>query len=253
MDNKELLNFKEIGNGYPVVFLHGYLESIEMWDYFNFDNSFRCILIDLPGHGNSKYESNSPISMLSMAENVIEIINHLRLKKYALVGHSMGGYIGLELKNLDTRCDKLVLLNSNFWEDSELKKKDRKRVAQIVQKNKDLFLYEAIPNLFSHPEKFNLEIRKIIDIAKQMSPDAIGQISIAMSKRNSFESKLESIKSHLLIIQGKEDSIVPLEKMEEALVEFPEIHFDVIDSGHMSHIENTLTTQKKIENFLIES
>ena len=253
MDKKELLNFKEIGNGYPVVFLHGYLESIEMWDYFNFDNSFRCILIDLPGHGNSKYESNSPISMLSMAENVIEIINHLRLKKYALVGHSMGGYIGLELKNLDTRCDKLVLLNSNFWEDSELKKKDRKRVAQIVQKNKDLFLYEAIPNLFSHPEKFNLEIRKIIDIAKQMSPDAIGQISIAMSKRNSFESKLESIKSHLLIIQGKEDSIVPLEKMEEALVEFPEIHFDVIDSGHMSHIENTLTTQKKIENFLIES
>lgn len=245
-----MLNFKEIGKGYPVVFLHGYLESIEMWDYFSFDNIFRCILIDLPGHGNSKFDSDSPISMLSMAENVIEVINHLGLENFALVGHSMGGYVGLELKNLDSRCEKLVLLNSNFWEDSELKKNDRKRVAQIVQKNKELFLYEAIPNLFSHPEKFNVEIREIIDTAKKMSPNSIGQISIAMSKRNSFESKLESIKSQLLIIQGKEDTIVPLVKMDEALVEFPEIHIEVIDSGHMSHIENTEVAQKIIEDFL---
>lgn len=224
-----------------------------MWDYFKFEKNFRCIQIDLPGHGKTKFDSDTPISMFSIAENVKDLIDQLEIEKYALVGHSMGGYIGLELKYLDTRCEKLILLNSNFWEDSELKKRDRLRVAQLVQKNKDLFLYEAIPNLFSHPEKFNLEIRKIIDTAKKMNPDAIGQISIAMSKRNSFESKLEQIISQLLIIQGKEDTIVPLEKMEETLITFPEVCFEVIESGHMSHIENTSTAQKIIEDFLVES
>lgn len=250
MNKNNLLNYIEVGDGYPVVFLHGYLESLEMWDYFNFQNSFRCVFIDLPGHGDSGFDNEFPTSMQSMAKKVMELVDHLGLERYALVGHSMGGYVGLELKYLDTRCEKLILLNSNFWEDSELKKKDRKRVAQIVQKNKDLFLYEAIPNLFSHPEKFNFEIRKIIDTAKNMSPDAIGQISIAMSKRNSFDSKIEMISPQLLIIQGNEDSIVPLEKMEESLSLHPEIRFEVIESGHMSHIENTLVTQNIIEDFL---
>lgn len=250
MKNNNLLNYREIGVGYPVVFLHGYLESLEMWDYFSFENSFRCIFIDLPGHGDSEIDIETPISMLSIAESVKDVIDQLGVQEYALVGHSMGGYVGLELKATDNRCDKLVLLNSNFWEDSDLKKKDRERVAQIVKKNKKLFLYEAIPNLFSHPEKFNLEVRKIIETAMKMSPEAIGQISIAMSKRNSFESKVEGMINQLLILQGSEDTIVPLEKMEEALSSFPEVRFEVINSGHMSHIENTLVTQKIIEDFL---
>lgn len=250
MDKLNILNYKIIGNGYPVVFLHGFLESLEMWNYFNFENNFTCILIDLPGHGNSKFENDSASSMSAMANEVSRIIDLLGIKEFGIVGHSMGGYVGLELLSQDLRAEKMVLLNSNFWDDSDLKKQDRLRVAEIVKKNKNLFLYEAIPNLFSHPEKFNSDVKKLIEDAKKMNAKAISASSIAMSKRKNFKSFLAKIESQLLIIQGESDTIVPYSKMKQELHQFPNISLKVIVGGHMAHIENTLDTQGIIEEFL---
>ena len=50
---KHKLNYRVSGNGYPVVFFHGFLESLSMWEQLNFKDSFRCIEIDFPGHGMS--------------------------------------------------------------------------------------------------------------------------------------------------------------------------------------------------------
>ena len=48
------LNYSIFGNGYPVVFLHGFLESNSMWDYLSLENlNVQCVLIELPGHGKS--------------------------------------------------------------------------------------------------------------------------------------------------------------------------------------------------------
>lgn len=250
MDNLNHLNYRVIGNGYPVVFLHGFLESLEMWSYFSLENNFKCILIDLPGHGKSELNRNMDLSMSSMASDVLDIIDSLSIKEFALVGHSMGGYVGLELIFQNDRCKKMVLLNSNFWEDTALKKLDRKRVAEIVKKNKSLFLYEAIPNLFNHPEQFNLAVKKLIEEAKLMDASAIGAASLAMANRKSFESKLSLIENKLLIIQGQFDTIVSLEQMNAALSLFPNVQLKVIESGHMAHIEKSIETEKLIEDFL---
>ena len=136
-----LLNYKQFGEGETVVFLHGFLESISMWENLSLESiHFQSILIDLPGHGKSKNEDNSPIpSMDYMANRVIDTLNQLGIKKYNVVGQSMGGYVALVLKKIDERCEKVVLLNSNFWGDSIEKQKDRVRVADIVFKNKNLF------------------------------------------------------------------------------------------------------------------
>jgi len=250
MDNLNHINHRVIGNGYPVIFLHGFLESLEMWSFFNLEEKFKCILIDLPGHGKTKLNPDATVSMSSMAKDVIKIIDLLELEEFSLVGHSMGGYVGLELIKQDDRCKKIVLLNSNFWEDSDLKRIDRQRVVEIVKKNKDLFLYEAIPNLFNDPEKFNSEIKTLIAEAKKMNAEAIGKISIAMSERKSFENYLQQIEQRLLIIQGQLDTIVPFDKMREALASFPNIQIEVTEGGHMAHIENTSEAQKIIEKFL---
>lgn len=250
MDNSELLNYRIIGNGCPVLFLHGFLESLEMWDYFSLENNFQCILIDLPGHGNSAHFSEAAKSMLSMASEVQKVMNELKLIECTVVGHSMGGYVGLELLELDQRCKKLVLLNSNFWQDSDLKKEDRKRVAEIVKKNKNLFLYEAIPNLFNHPEKHDEAIKKIISTAQNMEATTIGFASIAMAQRKSFENKLAELADKILLIQGEFDMIVPKEKMDEVLMMFPAVQIQYIKSGHMAHIEQTKMTQKVLEDFL---
>lgn len=250
MDNLDLLNYRVVGNGYPVVFLHGFLESIEMWNYFSFEADFQCILIDLPGHGNSSHFSEASSSMNLMAKEVQRVIGKLNFNKYSVVGHSMGGYIGLELKKMDQCCENLVLLNSNFWQDSDLKKEDRTRVAEIVKKNKNVFLYEAIPNLFNNPMVYDKDIKAIIATAINMEASTIGLVSLAMAERVGFENDLLSFSNKLLIVQGEFDTIVPKEKMDEALLNLPEIDFRCVKSGHMAHIEETEKTQLIISDFL---
>lgn len=253
MASSNLLNYRVIGDGYPVLFLHGFLESIEMWNYFSFENEFQCILIDLPGHGNSTSFKDEAKQMRLMALEVQKIVEHLELNEFAIVGHSMGGYVGLELQRLEQKCRKLVLLNSNFWEDSELKKVDRKRVAAIVRKNKSHFLYEAIPNLFNNPQIYDAEIKSLIEGAKKMNEVTIGDISLAMAQRQSFENELEAISNKLMIIQGAFDPIVPKEKMVEAVQNTPMLEVHFVESGHMAHIEQTVITKQIISKFIKRS
>lgn len=109
-----------------------------------------ALFIDLPGHGKSELLDQNP-SIHAMAQEVQKVLVHLDIQKFTIVGHSMGAYVGLELSQ-QPGFQKLILLNSNCWSDSEQKKQDRLRVAQLVQHAKSHFIREAIPNLFAEPQ-----------------------------------------------------------------------------------------------------
>ena len=242
------LYYRVSGNGHPVVFLHGFLESETMWDYLGFKDNFKMICFDLAGHGKSPLDLKQPLSMSSMANDVKIQLDKLDLESYCVVGHSMGGYVGAELMKMDERCSKLVLLNSNFWEDSEEKRKDRKRVAEVVVKNKDLFLYEAIPNLFAYPEKFNADVKQLIHEARKIASEFIASVSLAMSDRKDNTELVRERKEQILIIQGKEDPIVPKEKMKcknTMRLNYVELK----KCGHMAHIESSKETVRSLEEF----
>ncbi len=112
------------GSGPVLVFIHGFLESSTMWDVLPLKLiNHRCVFIDLPGHGKSALE-NTPEdpSICWMADQVISTLEELGINSFSIVGHSMGGYVALEVKRLIPGCRKVVLLNSNFWDDGEQKK-----------------------------------------------------------------------------------------------------------------------------------
>jgi pimeloyl-ACP methyl ester carboxylesterase len=235
-----ILNYKQFGEGEPVVFLHGFLESISMWEKISLESiSFKSILIDLPGHGESKNEDNSLIPTIDyMANQVIATLNHIGIINYSIVGHSMGGYVALLLKKVDVRCKKVVLLNSNFWQDSPKKQKDRIRVADIVFKNKNLFLKEAIPNLYNDQLKYKAQIEALLEEAKNMESFSIAYASLAMSKRMDFSEMISQKPTDFVIIQGETDQIVPKITMEAHPV-LQNVSYHLIkNTGHMSHFEN---------------
>ena len=207
-----------------------------------------AICIDLPGHGDSMEVLD--FSMHSIARKIIELLSALGVNKYNIVGHSMGGYIGLEILNKDPRAQKLVLMNSNFWSDSEEKKHNRKRVASVVKRNKHLFLYEAIPNLFFQPEHYDGEIRELIDSAKKIKSSTIADYSIAMSKRSEFTELVGRRKSDILVIQGENDAIVEAIKMKKATENFPQLQLIILKGGHMSHREAPQKCGESILHFL---
>ncbi len=241
-----MLAYLREGSGSPVVYLHGFLESSVIWEQINLDG-FEKITIDLPGHGSSK--EVSCISIAEMAAILLQTLNSLSLGKYDLVGHSMGGYAALELVKIDSNCNRVVLLNSNFWEDSPQKKLDRQRVAKLVKSRKDHFIIEAIPNLFMDPEKHDSLIKNLIADAKKMSPANIGDASFAIMNREDNSEFADSLGDKLLIIQGKHDQIVPLELMRERTSGM-RCEVCELESAHMSLFETTDETKRCLAEFL---
>ena len=95
------VTFSETGKGRAVVLLHGYLGSHKIWEQTvsNLSKTYRVIAIDLPGHGGTSSYGYAH-SMELMAKCVKSVMDHLRLKTYVIVGHSMGGYVALAFADL---------------------------------------------------------------------------------------------------------------------------------------------------------
>jgi len=222
-----------------ILFLHGFLESLTMWDYLNCqDFPFNSLLVDLPGHGRSIIEDVNSPSINYFAESVKEAIELLNIHLDGVVGHSMGGYVALNLKKKHFNSIPIVLLNSNFWEDPLHKKKDRIRVAEIVLKNKVLFLKEAIPNLFLKKNEFEREINNLLEESFKMEAASISYASLAMREREDYSIFLQDY-DDVHVIQGAQDKIVTKEDMDLKIKNLKLPYFVLSDLGHMSHIEKS--------------
>lgn len=249
---QELLNYRVFGNGHPVVFLHGFMESISMWEFIESSNlPFQCIVIDLPGHGNSDlWDTNEVPSLNFMAKEVQNVLQVLDIEKYHVVGHSMGGYVAMILKETDDSCQKVVLLNSTFKEDSELKKRDRIRVADLALKAKNLFIQEAIPGLFYRFHKEEAVVQTLIEEAKQMEGQAIAYAALAMRERKDTFYLFKNFPKQIFVIQGKHDPLIPCEQMQVDLTELTNQLGILDNTGHMSQFENPQAAVEGLRNFL---
>lgn len=85
------LFYREYGAGVPVVILHGLYGSSDNWVSIanKLSNSYRIIIPDLRNHGRSPH--NQVHTYASMSKDILELVQKLGLKRFVLVGHSMGG------------------------------------------------------------------------------------------------------------------------------------------------------------------
>ncbi|MDA9161394.1 alpha/beta hydrolase [Crocinitomicaceae bacterium] len=231
-----MLNYKISGSGPLCVFIHGFLESMNMWHYLPLDElNCRKLIIDLPGHGNSALSDSNKPSIDFMAEEIVSILNKEKVDDFNVVGHSMGGYVALLLKEKMPSCSKVIMLNSNYWSDSPTKKKDRERVSKIAFKAKNYFIQEAIPNLFSDQLEYKAEIQELILEAKLISPEAISYAALAMKDRLDQSKILNS--DDFIFIHGELDSLVDKAMFDLEIIKSTHFH-EISNAGHMSYIEN---------------
>ena len=212
-----------------------------MWkDYVDFfSEKHRVITIDLLGHG----ESDSLGYVHTMEDNanaVQEVLNHLKIEKATVVGHSMGGYVGLAFAELFPKnIQKLVLLNSTSKEDSPERKLNRTRAIKAVKQNYVTFVSLAIGNLFSENNRIRLteEIEKVKTQALQTPLQGIIASLEGMKVRKDRELLLQQNLFPVLLILGKKD---PVLDYEDSRTQIDDTTAELIsfEDGHMSHIEN---------------
>ncbi len=223
-----------------------------MWkDYVAFfSDKYRIITIDLLGHG----ESDSLGYVHEMEDNanaVNKVLEHLKIEKATILGHSMGGYVGLAFAELfPQKIQKLVLLNSTSKEDNPEKKINRTRAIKAVKQNYVAFVSLAIANLFSENNRTRLvdEIEKVKAEALKTPLQGIIASLEGMKIRKDREWLLQENRFPVLLILGKKD---PVLNYEDSLSQIEDTTAELVsfEDGHMSQIENKEALKTVLADF----
>lgn len=254
--NNRIVHYQVFGKGEPLVLLHGYLESLEIWGKFasQLSEKFRVISIDLPGFGLSDAFSKTH-TMEFFSEATIAVINKLEIDRFVLVGHSLGGYVTLAfLDRYPHKIKGLCLFHSHPFPDSAITIEKRKREISLVNKGKQELIFNInIPNAFANIniDKLSYEIEKAKTIAAKTQPEGIIAALNGMMQRQSREKILAETNVPVLLILGKHDNYIPYREvgMKIRLPENGKI-ITLENSGHMGFIEETGLAVSVLSNFV---
>jgi len=230
---------KGIGN--PLVLLHGFLESSKIWEPFidELSKKRQVICIDLPGHGKSGV-INPVHSMELFATAVHAVLQHLKVEKISLVGHSMGGYVSLAFcEKYPDMMESLVLLNSSPTPDSEEKKKNRDKAISLVRKNKIAFVKMAVSNLVTKESnlKFKNEMNELIKDALSFSEEGLISALEGMKIRTDRTDVLKAFQGHKYIVASKRDPVIDYAEIQ-LIAQKCECALTSLPDGHLSFLEN---------------
>jgi pimeloyl-ACP methyl ester carboxylesterase len=247
--------YRVLGNGQPVVLLHGFSEDGNIWERQSrlLQNDYRLIIPDLPGSGESALQED--VSMEGMADVVKAILVEEQLAGAVLIGHSMGGYITLALAEKDPALVRAFgLFHSTAYPDNEEKKTARRKNITFIQKHGTYeFLKQSIPTLFS--EKFRDEnpdaVNGLIEQYRHFNPAALTAYYEAMMVRPDRTHVLKQFVKPILFIIGKHDNAIPFKDSLE-LCHLPSLSYIHIlnNSGHMGMMEETEKSNEILSTFL---
>jgi len=248
--------YKDSGAGTPIVLLHGYLESSEVWNGFEakLAQEFRVISVDLPGHGQSDVFGETH-TMEFMADVLKDLLESLGMNKVFLIGHSLGGYVALAFLELFPEyLSGYSLFHSQPFSDTPEALEKRIREISIVRAGKkDLMYPDNVTRMFapSNLDKFSEAFQRSKDIASRISGEGIIAVLQGMMQRPSRLLQVEEGRIPLLWILGSMDSYIPCDSIQKR-VKLPENATVVVlqNSGHMGFIEEEDLSVKTISEFV---
>ncbi len=231
------------GSGTTLLFLHGYLESLEIWNTFTkrFTGSFRVICMDIPGHGKSGILGEVH-EMGEMARVAAAVLDAENIDKAVVIGHSMGGYVTMEFVHLfSERTLGYCLFHSTCFADNDEKRENREReISLILCGKKSQIIRTNIPKAFAgeHLESMEESVQRAIEIASGSPDEGTVALLRGMMVRRDHSETLKRRQPPPMIIWGERDNYIG-RKVFEKLVELaPHAFVTVLKrSGHLGFIE----------------
>ena len=189
-----------------------------------------------------------------MAKCVKKVTDSLKLKKYVLIGHSLGGYVGLAFADLfPDNLKGLCLFHSSAYEDTTEKKVDRLRAIKLIRANKNIYTKDTIINLFSAKNLKYLknEIQFAVKIAKKTTQRGMIAALYGMRDRQNREIIMGVVQYPIMLVIGEHDNILPAELLIEQskLIKNKTILY-LENDGHFGFIESPIKTNKSLRKFL---
>ena len=243
---------EDTGSGTPLVLIHGFLGSSDMWSpqIKFFKDNFRVISPAIPGFGKSNL-INSCDSIECMAQAILSHLEKKRINKFNLLGHSMGGMIAQEMvKIVGEKILKLICYGTgprgNIPGRFETIDQSREKLKIIGLKDT---AYRIAKTWFVEKEKAKY-FYLCEEAGKQTSVEAADNGLIAMKKWDGIEN-LKNIKNETLIVWGDQDKVYNFNQVETLNDNIPNSDLKIIKGcSHNVHLERPEEFNVVIEEFL---
>ena len=247
--------YTDNGKGFPVIFLHGFCETHEIWSAFSagLSKDFRILCLDLPGFGKSKI-LNAGFSITDVGKQLIQFIDALEIQECIIIGHSLGGYVLLAMAEQRPQLFKaLGLFHSTAFADADEKKLSRNKVIEFVIKHGvEPFIQSFIPPLFY--DQGNPSIQEVVNLASKTKLETLVGYTKAMRDRPARIHVITNFPGPILFIGGEKDGGISAEsiKQQAALTSQSIVHI-LPAVAHMGMFETSDLTMKKIHRFLSDA
>ena len=239
----------DVGEGFPLVLVHGYLGSSEMWchqkDYFS--KFFRVIAPAIPGFGESS-DIKSLDTIEGMASKIIEIIDEKKIEKFNLMGHSMGGMIVQEMtKILGNRINKLICFATSSIGEIPGRFETMEETREKIKKDGTKVTFSRVPKKWFVKGDKDKNYYLCENAVKNVSLESADNALIAM-KNWVGTDHLKNIKNKTLIVWGDKDTSYNFEQVDILNKKIKDSKLEIFKNcGHNVHLE-----QPSEFNFLIK-
>ncbi|MGB7926375.1 MAG: alpha/beta fold hydrolase [Pyrinomonadaceae bacterium] len=250
------IGYDDTGSGPAVVLLHGYPFNRSMWreQAEALSGSYRVITPDLRGHGETTATAE-PATMDEMARDVAALMDELHIKRAAVGGLSMGGYVALAFyRRFPLRVRSLVLADTRSQADTEEARGNREQQAQQALKEGmsgiiEVSLPKALaPATIKERPKVVARVREMM---KGTKPEGAAAALRGMAARVDQSDFLPSIFAPTLIIVGSLDELTPVKDAEFMRREIRGSRLAIIKgAAHVSNIENPEEFNRALKTFL---
>ncbi len=253
-----LLNYKTYGDSGKAVFiLHGIFGMLDNWHLIAkaLSETYRVFTLDARNHGGSGHTDD--MSYQLMAEDVIELADHLQIDSFILIGHSMGGKTAMwTAHQFPDRIEKLVVVDiapKAYKPGHQVYFNAFKNIAwETLQSRKDvddaLMVYETDPGVRLFLAK-NIErrdgggfmVKSNIEALSKSYDEIIGPLDFS-----------KPYSGPVLFILGDRSNYLSEHDKPYIKTWFPKAEFAIVaDAGHWVHADNPREFLEKLKPFLV--
>lgn len=249
------LYFRELGQGQPLIFLHGIFGSADNWltQTRMLSDNYHTFTLDMRNHGRSPHDST--FHYAAMVGDVLEFLDTHAVKDPVLIGHSMGGKAAMNFAVAHPeKLQRLIVVDIapkqyNMRHYAILEGLQAIQIDKITSRNEAdealaAFVEESdvrqflLKNLQRKPEggfQWKLNLPVIADNIEGVGADL------------AFEGKFEK---PTLFIRGARSNYIQDEDMDRIRQVFPAAELQTFDTGHWVPAEKPKEFVEAVRNWL---
>lgn len=240
----------------PVVLGHSFLFTKAMWMFqlSALRDLRRVVNVDLRGHGRSS-PAPGPVTMDELADELLALLDHLRIERAILAGLSIGGMTSMRVAaRHPDRVAGLVLIDTQARAERRSKRIAYDAMAAVGERAGNRVLVPLITPIFFGPH-FRREdpstVRSWQNVWREADEPSTRAVLAALNGRADVTGELSSIRAPTLVLHGEDDTAVPPERGRDLAAHIPGAIFQSIPrAGHVAAIEASGEVTRRMVEFI---